>query len=452
MKSYILMLITAASLPLYAGQFYYPLRTGTLWQFQGQPLAGYTPPAPKEVMGDSLMANGRRYALIRFDDGTTIDYQRTSGDSVFQYDIRAGKELLFFRFNASEKETIATSIRGLDTTDTILIDTAEQPFFGRTRRFFRFLIDHRHVVDDERTITVADSFGVIRIVIGFGYVSSLSGAFVEGTTYGPIRLPSMPYYPLRIGNEWIYNADGLSKRKVIADTMFANGYRYSVLDHEDHVRGQYIRVDSHFVYYYDQYQNRESPVFQLDETAIGKVRTFPMFRNFDRSWILSIDTVSMFGERTRIIRYRLDGIIQRDYSLSDKFGLVQAKSYAEPPAPWPESVADATGCIINGHQYGTILSVAGRKPEQPEGWMLEQNYPNPFNPSTTIAFTLPIHSYVSVVIYDLQGKVAVRLLEEEREAGRHAVQWNAARYTSGVYYCRMQAGAYSETRKLVLVK
>jgi hypothetical protein len=91
-----------------------------------------------------------------------------------------------------------------------------------------------------------------------------------------------------------------------------------------------------------------------------------------------------------------------------------------------------------------------------------QNYPNPFNPSTTIEYAVPKSGSVSLVVYDLLGRVVAVLVEGERPAGRHRVVWDAAAqasgvssgggYASGVYFYRLQANGFIETKKMILQK
>jgi len=84
---------------------------------------------------------------------------------------------------------------------------------------------------------------------------------------------------------------------------------------------------------------------------------------------------------------------------------------------------------------------------------LNQNYPNPFNPSTTIAFGIPVRSQVTLIIYDLLGKMIATLVNNETmSAGSYSKQWNAAAMPSGVYFYRLQAGSFTETKRLVLLK
>jgi len=83
---------------------------------------------------------------------------------------------------------------------------------------------------------------------------------------------------------------------------------------------------------------------------------------------------------------------------------------------------------------------------------LSQNYPNPFNPTTTISFSLPTKSFVSLKVFDILGRDVATIFSGELPAGTCTRQWNAANMASGVYYYRLQAGSYSETKKLVLLK
>lgn len=88
----------------------------------------------------------------------------------------------------------------------------------------------------------------------------------------------------------------------------------------------------------------------------------------------------------------------------------------------------------------------------PDNFMLYQNYPNPFNPKTTINYDLPITSYVKLVIYDVLGREIKVLADEEFCAGKYEVEWDASNYPSGVYFYKLAAPAYTETRKMILLK
>jgi hypothetical protein len=88
----------------------------------------------------------------------------------------------------------------------------------------------------------------------------------------------------------------------------------------------------------------------------------------------------------------------------------------------------------------------------PTHFNLEQNYPNPFNPATTISFSLPSKSFVSLKVYDTLGREVFTILSEELSAGTYSKQLNVADLPSGVYFYRLHAGSYIGTKKIVLLK
>jgi hypothetical protein len=88
----------------------------------------------------------------------------------------------------------------------------------------------------------------------------------------------------------------------------------------------------------------------------------------------------------------------------------------------------------------------------PDSPMLHPNYPNPFNPRTTIAFDLPAAGPVTLKIYDLSGRLLATLVDQAMPAGHHKVRFNAGDLASGIYLYAIRTGAYSVTRKMVLLK
>ncbi len=105
---------------------------------------------------------------------------------------------------------------------------------------------------------------------------------------------------------------------------------------------------------------------------------------------------------------------------------------------------------------GGITNVPDTDGNLPMKFALEQNYPNPFNPTTTISFSLPSKSYVSLKVFDVLGRKVATLISEELPAGTYTRQWNAEssnrRLSSGFYFYRLVAGAYSKTNKLILLR
>ena len=88
----------------------------------------------------------------------------------------------------------------------------------------------------------------------------------------------------------------------------------------------------------------------------------------------------------------------------------------------------------------------------PKTTALMQNYPNPFNPSTTITFSVGMNSYTSLRVYDVLGREVATIVSEVMQAGNYSRQWNAEKLPSGVYFYRLQASSFTETKKLILLR
>lgn len=94
----------------------------------------------------------------------------------------------------------------------------------------------------------------------------------------------------------------------------------------------------------------------------------------------------------------------------------------------------------------------GGTAELPREPVLSQNYPNPFNPSTEVEFVLPRRGRAVLEVFDILGRQVRTLLDETRDAGTHAVQFEAAGFPSGVYFCRLTAGGVVRTTKMMLLR
>jgi hypothetical protein len=100
-----------------------------------------------------------------------------------------------------------------------------------------------------------------------------------------------------------------------------------------------------------------------------------------------------------------------------------------------------------------ILTSVGDLPgDIPSTFSLAQNYPNPFNPSTTIRYGLPHKSQVSLMVYNTLGQLVSELVSGEQEAGYQEVKFAGSGLASGVYFYRLQAGDFTKTRKLLMLR
>jgi hypothetical protein len=113
--------------------------------------------------------------------------------------------------------------------------------------------------------------------------------------------------------------------------------------------------------------------------------------------------------------------------------------------------------VLNGGVYRRPMSeiVAGvgiSRGEVPALFRLDQNFPNPFNPSTTVRYALPVRSHVTLSVFNPLGQRVATLLNESQEPGNHEVRFDGTGLASGVYFYRIQAGDFVQTKRLLLIR
>jgi hypothetical protein len=118
-----------------------------------------------------------------------------------------------------------------------------------------------------------------------------------------------------------------------------------------------------------------------------------------------------------------------------------------------ERESEMLTALANAQQlYDTLTSVIEEKFEIVYDFRLNQNYPNPFNPNTIISWNVPFDSYQTLKVYDVLGNEVASLVNEYRTAGNYSINFNASNLSSGVYYYKLTAGNFTETKKMILMR
>lgn len=274
------------------------------------------------------------------------------------------------------------------------------------------------------------------------------------------RAVSQDFYPLEARNTWNYRVfynnyplpmDSVTTQLgVVGDTVMPNGRSYTRLARPDILGARYVRVDSHYVYYFSPWGGGDVAMYNL-RGPVGTVDTIGgLWGPLGRSVVTSITTQQIFGSQRTVRRYYLDGLVQYEVSLADGFGIVDALDKGD--GIWPfYAWWSIRGCIIRDTLYGTTVGV--RESQQlPTTLKLYQNYPNPFNPSTTIEFDVPASSEVRLSITNLLGQEVAQVLDGRVSAGRHQATFNGSRLSSGVYFYTLSTPFGIVKRKLMLLK
>jgi hypothetical protein len=120
------------------------------------------------------------------------------------------------------------------------------------------------------------------------------------------------------------------------------------------------------------------------------------------------------------------------------------------------TTADATSNLNNGTISGAVwipgVSSAENKNYASTSFRILQNYPNPFNPTTTIRYSVSELTKISLRVFDILGNEIATLVNEEKLAGTYEIDFNAQHLSSGIYFYRLQAGSFVETKKMILLR
>ncbi len=126
---------------------------------------------------------------------------------------------------------------------------------------------------------------------------------------------------------------------------------------------------------------------------------------------------------------------------------------------WADNRQDANGVYAQNINYdGSFgpVGITNVNSNVPAKFNLEQNYPNPFNPTTKIRFAIPAatgaKTFVKLTVFDVLGREIIQLVNSELNPGTYEVNWDASKYSSGVYFYKLEAGDFTAVKKLSLVK
>lgn len=199
----------------------------------------------------------------------------------------------------------------------------------------------------------------------------------------------------------------------------------------------------------------ELPLDSLENPYWSRYKTYKYSFNNPFFWS---------GEKTTLVKDTSWVIIEGDTVISRTFEIIELFWIEEIVEKfgifwhWSDSPARyCTGAIINGRQYGTIVSVDDILERTPYAFLLGNNYPNPFNPTTTITYSIPQLLNQSLVkikllVYDTLGRVITTLVDENKPSGTYSITFNAEGLTSGVYYYSLISESNVITKQMLLIK
>ncbi|MCB2231693.1 T9SS type A sorting domain-containing protein [bacterium] len=201
---------------------------------------------------------------------------------------------------------------------------------------------------------------------------------------------------------------------------------------------------------------REGNTIVLSTDAVSTIGTAHLVFDIDHSLEIGIPSTSQAatgmdlnwhrdGDKLRMILYDLG----RAHIASGRHDILRIPVSGQGTI----AVADAALADFDGRAYAS----SGALKELPSDFSLAQNYPNPFNPSTTIEYALPSPSRVRVEVFNAMGQAVTTLIDDVQPTGHHQVVWDGTNddgqtVASGVYFYRLTAGEFTQSRKMLLLK
>ena len=282
----------------------------------------------------------------------------------------------------------------------------------------------------------------------------------------PIPKEVFSWFPLNKGNKWIYNNYENIERsefrwktswKVVKNLTVENKVYTEIMVSEYHnnstepgmTKNQYFRTDSTSGLIYEAFM--ENDTITDEEIYIDLLAEVGDTIPVENGIILINETSSnLFNLNTTKREFR--GVITPYRILEFVKGFGLSFNLTEDLLSF--ATDSLKGCIINGEVYGDTSLITGvnDKSQSVFNFKLEQNYPNPFNPTTTIRYRIPETGLVTLKVYDILGREVATLVNEERISGSYEVEFDGSNLSSGVYFYRMRAGDFIDTKKFVLIK
>ena len=198
---------------------------------------------------------------------------------------------------------------------------------------------------------------------------------------------------------------------------------------------------------------------EFDENGKIVYEIFSSQLNPDSTWEENVDIDFNYDENSKILK--MGDIVRFHYNSDGNLDtLVNTHSvycgYLGNTATLIDTYGNnitLTNCAgYNYFYYSSFVTGTEANIVKDRTYTLFQNYPNPFNPTTTINYSIPRTSLVTIKVYDVLGREIETLVNDEKHIGNYKVEFNASKLASGIYFYKMQAGDFSETKKLILLK
>lgn len=471
---------------------YYPLAIGNQWSYHKINRTGFnciqfttSSDYIISVVSDTLMPNGKRYFKLHGPTVSYTSYERIDSTTMNVYKYISGGECvidsLFARINNNFNS--CRQLPGSQVSQSQVMDTNNITFAGSSRKAKvirgNLLIGHNY--------TLMYGIGLHRESAcegGFGALITLNGCIIDGVTYGQM-----------IGGTFsISGTVSFQDNNQPVSSGYVKAFKHSSIG-GDQILIDSVPIHANGSYLFAQLPQDTIDLMAFDDDVVAAPKFVPTYYPSTIEWQQAVPLYPSSNlNNINIGVYRITNDLQSSGTISGAvylnndmplYPLKDAFVYAKTGDIFRGySVTSGTGTyLIDNLPIGSYNIVCSRMgytavtiQEQlgagnlsninfyfgnplgisetgiPVNYSLLQNYPNPFNPVTKISFSIPFASEVKLYLYDVLGKVTQLLVNQKLNAGNYNYMYNGFNLPSGVYFYRLEANEYVETKKMVLLK
>lgn len=296
----------------------------------------------------------------------------------------------------------------------------------------------------------------------YTFISQIIILLFVTSNASPQDTGSVKYFPLKTGNAWYYKTTyspipfppNFHKELIDSDTLI-DGKKYfkHVLIRNSQIwNTQFIRIDSSNGNLLS-YSPGNGCGSYLNDRIIDSLASSPgnQFSCLLQTiQCLSASTQFVFGFMSDTKELKHVDLVEEYKTYAKNFGVI----YFCSGDPHCSGFTNLIGCRIDGVVYGdtNLTNIELVNSSIPDRFSLEQNYPNPFNPVTNLEFGISKLEFVSLKIYNNLGEIVATLVNEIKPAGSYSVEFDGENLPSGVYFYKLEAGEFAETKRMILLK
>lgn len=398
----------------YLSNNYFPLNIGNIWQFNTRCSGGFAGNSMYYVEKDTIIQNNKYFILkglvndiVRYDQEEDCMYLRWNDSDyvLMDYSLNEGSTFQHIRFNSHQIENVTVlkpyylnifdslyhtkgSVWGDSGPPSQALYTRYSEMLGETTLDSYYSSPHGGSVHCTRKM--------IRAIL----VDSIATKY-----FSDFQSPEINFSPIFVTSQFDFSLTLTVNHLYSGDTQY----------------GHVNFIDS--VVMFSKYSNGDSIIYNEKVIAENEPSSINYYISFPLDSTLMKNNFKFYYKF-----YAVDKGVVPEYSIMPDTGFY-------------ELIYDSNYVSVKDYEANNISNFS-----------LEQNYPNPFNPITRINYSIKEEGLVEIILYDILGNKLEIILQERKTVGKYSIDYDASRFSSGIYFYRLQVNDFIDTKKMILLK